>query len=137
MLYLGTNYLANQAMDSIKENKDAMQERITPEANELMKQFPGASYQMILHYLGSKNLDSRYPYLPTQAFGAVSEVFDNYRGSKGGFSVDDLGANWAGHNLNPQEAYDKGFFNVTEPEDNWVGYGQGDWRTVWDKVSGD
>jgi len=117
--------------------KKGLQNNLTPKVAELKKQFPDASNQMLYHYLGSQRLDKEYPYLPTQLGGFVSEGLDVLGGSKGGFSVDDLGANYAGHNLNPQEAYDRGFFNVTEPADNWVGYGQGDWRTVWDKVSGD
>ena len=58
--------------------------------------------------------------------GRESVVNFGTKGRDAGFSVDDLGANWAGIiNMPIDEAYSRGLFTHTETRDNIKGIGQG------------
>ena len=107
------------------------------------------SNDLLQHFFMSNNLryEKKLPFgkeisigaVPSLILGLGKEVSDGFglfgnQGAASGFSVDDLGANWAGAtDMTFDEAYKKGLFTHTEPKD-WKGYGQGEYKKVFKKL---
>ena len=147
-----------------KDTKDDMLADAKSKAKLVMKSkdkdgnlmYPNAKEDLLKHYFTSQTMSGKWGVaMPISlALGLMKEVGDSQRvpyfnPSQGyfeestGFSVDDLGANWAGATkMTLDEAYNRGLFTHTEtvPRDNdWsqdskLGYGQGEWRQVLKKV---
>jgi len=118
--------------------------------------YPNAKIDLLTHYFASQSLSGKSgAAMPISlALGLVKEIGDSQRvpyfnPSQGyfkessGFSVDDLGANWAGATkMTLDEAYNRGLFTHTESvpknndwsQDSIYGLGQGKWKKVLKKV---
>ena len=100
-------------------------------ARELMKGHPEMAPDLTEHYWGSQQLAKEWGRYPAAAAGVFHEAM-NVFGSPGGFSLDDLGANWAGYNrLSPEQFRQSGLAQHTEGSD-YRGLGQG---TIKDTLS--
>ena len=116
--------------------------------------YPDAKIDLLTHYFASQSMSEKLNMPISLALGLIKEVGDSQRvpyfnPKKGyfeestGFSVDDLGANWAGATkMTLDEAYNRGLFTHTETvpkandwsQDSKYGYGQGEWRQVLKKA---
>ena len=111
--------------------------------------YPNVDKDLLQHYFMSQNLRFEQELLGKQvplglpfslALGLGKEIADgtglfNTKGAASGFSVDDLGADWAGATDMPfDEAYTRGMFKHTETKGNIKGFGQGEWRQVLEKA---
>jgi len=112
--------------------------------------YPNAKKDLLRHYFQSQDMANQISKPLSLALGVLKEVGDSQRvpyfnPSKGyfkggtGFSVDDLGADYAGATDMPlDEAYGRGLFTHTEtvPQNNdWsqpsdYGYGEGEYKEV-------
>jgi hypothetical protein len=115
-------------------NDDAIKAR-----DELRKLGRDPKLDLLQHYYGSKNLANMLPfgYLgDAGAFGVgLGKEMLNYFNQPSGFSVDDMGANWAGiTNMTLNEADERNLFNHTESKENIKGFGQGDVKQVSKKL---
>jgi hypothetical protein len=96
--------------------------------------YPNAKKDLLQHYFASQGLADKVSSPVSLAVGLGKEIGDggfipfyNSTGNASGFSVDDLGANYAGATDMPfDEAYDRGMFTHTETKGNIKGYGQGE-----------
>ena len=116
--------------------------------------YPNADKDLLQHYFLSDYMTDKIGAPLSFAVGVGKEIFDSQRvpyfnpkqgyvkGSTG-FSVDDLGADYAGAtNMTLDEAYKKGLFTHTEtvPKNNdWsqpsdYGYGEGNYKEVINKI---
>jgi len=131
-------------------------EYIKDKKNDLIEDAPNAKEDLLTHYFVSQSISGKWGLnMPISlALGLIKEVGDSQRapyfnpkrgyfGESTGFSVDDLGANWAGATkMNLDEAYNRGLFTHTETvpkandwsQDSKYGYGQGEWRQVLEKI---
>jgi len=111
-------------------------EIIQPDVSEALEAYPDASNDLVKHYVASKLFRDLVGEYGSLGIGLFKEVIDGTMGeSAGKFSVDDLGADWAGATgMSLAEANDRGLFNHTEDWYNQKGYGQGDYRQVRDKL---
>ena len=141
------------AMDAHNKAKAVMKSK--DKAGNLI--YPNAKIDLLTHYFASQSLSGKWGLkMPLSlALGLIKEVGDSQRvpyfnpkrgyfEESTGFSVDDLGANWAGASkMDIDEAYDRGLFTHTETvpkandwsQDSKYGYGQGEWRKVKKKLS--
>ena len=147
-----------------KDTKDDMLADAKSKAKLVMKSkdkdgnlmYPNAKEDLLKHYFTSQTMSGKWGVaMPISlALGLMKEVGDSQRvpyfnPKKGyfkestGFSVDDLGANWAGATkMTLDEAYNRGLFTHTETvprandwsQDSKLGYGQGEWRQVLKKL---
>ena len=150
--------------DYFKNKKDDIMADAKSKAKSVMKSkdkdgnlmYPNAKEDLLKHYFTSQTMSGKWGVaMPISlALGLMKEVGDSQRvpyfnPSQGyfkestGFSVDDLGANWAGASkMDIDEAYNRGLFTHTETvprandwsQDSKLGYGQGEWRQVLKKV---
>ena len=115
--------------------------------------YPNVDKDLLQHYFMSQNLRyaKKLPFGKEISLGAGPSLFAGLikeaadgglipfvktQGSATGFSVDDLGADWAGATDMPfDEAYARGLFTHTETKGNIKGYGQGEWRKVKKKLN--
>jgi len=117
--------------------------------------YPNAKKDLLTHYFLSQDMSEQTNIPLSLALGFVKEIGDSQRlpffnPSRGyfknstGFSVDDLGANYAGATNMPLDvAYRKGLFKHTEsvPRNNdWTqssiyGFGQGEYEKVLGKFN--
>lgn len=107
--------------------------KIKPQLDMMKKAYPDADEDLLKHYLVSKYMKIIGGPVLSGSVGLFKEVLDGIGGkSVAGFSLDDLGADWAGITMSPPEAYERGLFKHTEDES--TGMGQGLWRDVLSKV---
>jgi len=97
----------------------------------------GSERDLASHYYMSKQLADRFGKIPA-ALGGVAQEFLN-RGAVesggGGWSWDDLAANYAGYmGATPEQTARAGLFEHTEPPESWEGRGQGTISGNWDKI---
>ena len=117
--------------------------------------YPNAKKDLLTHYFLSQDMSEQTNIPLSLALGFAKEIGDSQRlpffnPSSGyfknstGFSVDDLGANYAGATNMPLDvAYGKGLFKHTESvprNNNWqqssiYGFGQGKYKEVLDKFN--
>jgi len=144
----GRNEMATEAKnkaDQILASKDS-------DGNLL---YPNAKKDLLTHYFLSQDMSEQTNIPLSLALGFAKEIGDSQRlpffnPSSGyfknstGFSVDDLGANYAGATNMPLDvAYGKGLFKHTESvprNNNWkqssiYGFGQGKYKEVLDKFN--
>ena len=150
--------------DYFKNKKDDIMADAKSKAKSVMKTkdedgnlvYPDAKEDLLTHYFASQTMSGKWGVaMPISlALGLMKEVGDSQRvpyfnPSQGyfeestGFSVDDLGANWArASKMDIDEAYNRGLFTHTETvprandwsQDSRYGYGQGEWRQVLEKA---
>ena len=150
--------------DYFKNKKDDIMADAKSKAKSVMKTkdedgnlvYPDAKEDLLTHYFASQTMSGKSGVaMPISlALGLIKEIGDSQRvpyfnPKKGyfeestGFSVDDLGANWAGATkMTLDEAYNRGLFTHTETvprandwsQDSKYGYGQGEWRQVLKKA---
>jgi len=148
----------------MKGKKDDIMADAKSKAKSVMKSkdedgnlvYPDAKEDLLTHYFASQTMSGKWGVaMPISlALGLMKEVGDSQRvpyfnPSQGyfeestGFSVDDLGANWAGATkMTLDEAYNRGLFTHTETvprandwsQDSRYGYGQGEWKQVLKKA---
>ena len=110
-------------------NDDAIKAR-----DELRKLGRNPQLDLLQHYYGSKNLANIFGGVGAFGAGLGKEVL-NYFNQPSGFSIDDMGANWAGiMNMTLDEADKRNLFNHTESKENIKGFGQGDMEKVSKKL---
>jgi len=110
-----------------------IEKQIQPQLDVLKKTYPKADEDLLKHYLASQYIKRIGGPVLSGAVGLFKEVMDGIGGkSVAGFSTDDLGADWAGITMSPQEAYGRGLFTHTEK--GTTGMGQGLWKDVLGKV---
>ena len=156
--------LLGKGRDAIKDKKDDIMADAKSKAKSVIKSkdkdgnlvYPDAKEDLLTHYFASQTMSGKWGVaMPISlALGLMKEVGDSQRvpyfnPSQGyfeestGFSVDDLGANWAGASkMDIDEAYNRGLFTHTETvprandwsQDSKYGYGQGEWKQVLEKV---
>jgi len=122
--------------------------------------YPNARKDLLTHYFLSQDMSEQTNIPLSLALGFAKEIGDSQRvpffnpdngklwpdffKSSTGFSVDDLGANYAGATNMPLDvAYGKGLFKHTESvprNNNWqqssiYGFGQGKYKEVLDKFN--
>ena len=122
--------------------------------------YPNAKKDLLTHYFLSQDMSEQTNIPLSLALGFAKEIGDSQRvpffnpdngklwpdffKSSTGFSVDDLGANYAGATNMPLDvAYGKGLFKHTESvprNNNWqqssiYGFGQGKYKEVLDKFN--
>ena len=88
----------------------------------LVKAYPDADRDLLEHYARVKEMNT----LERLFYPLGKEMLDwtGLKGSKTGFSWDDIGADIAGMRYTPEEANIRGLFSHTE-DDDWEGIGQG------------
>jgi len=156
--------ILGKGRDAIKDKKNDILADAKSKAKSVMKTkdkdgnlvYPDAKEDLLTHYFASQTMSGKSGVaMPISlALGLIKEVGDSQRvpyfnpkhgyfEESTGFSVDDLGANWAGATrMTLDEAYNRGLFTHTEtvPKNNdWqqnskYGYGEGEWRQVLNKV---
>lgn len=161
MLSAGSKFI----IEYIKDKKNDLIEDARSKSKAIMKAedkdgnliYPNAKEDLLTHYFVSQSISGKWGLnMPISlALGLIKEVGDSQRApyfnpnqghfkKSTGFSVDDLGANWAGATkMNLDEAYNRGLFTHTETvpkandwsQDSKYGYGQGEWRKVLDKIN--
>ena len=110
-------------------NDDAIKAR-----DELRKLGKDPQLDLLQHYYGSKNLANIFGGVGAFGIGLGKEML-NYFNQPSGFSVDDMGANWAGiTDMTLDEADKRNLFNHTESKKNIKGFGQGNMRQVSEKL---
>ena len=93
----------------------------------------GSERDLASHYYVSQQLADRFGTLPAALGGVTQEFLNRAGGSPGGFSLDDLAANYAGlAGATPEQAARAGFYEHTEP--GITGLGQGTISGNWDKI---
>jgi len=117
--------------------------------------YPNAKKDLLTHYFVSQDMSEQTNIPLSLALGFAKEIGDsqrlpffnpknNYFENSTGFSVDDMGANYAGATNMPLDvAYGRGLFKHTEsvPKNNdWrkssvYGYGQGEYDKVLKKLN--
>jgi len=137
-----------------KDAKDKAQAIMKAKDKDGKLMYPGAKEDLLKHYFISQDIEDKFNIPISLALGLGKEVGDSqrvpflnptygkFKGSTG-FSVDDLGSDWAGATgMSFDEAYNRGMFSHTEtvPQNNdWrkdskYGFGQGEWRKVMGKL---
>jgi len=100
----------------------------------------GSERDLASHYYASQQLTDRFGGLPAALGGVAQEFLNRGAGGNvgsgvGGFSLDDLAANYAGIiGATPEQAARAGLFEHTEPLESWEGLGQGTISGNWDKI---
>ena len=116
--------------------KDTLQEKlIVNHVRAILTKYPDAKQDLVQHYVMSQMLRKATGPVSSLGIGLFKEALDGVgaligtgptKGREAGFSVDDLGANWAGvMYMSPDKAYQKGLFKHTETKKNITGLGQG------------
>ena len=151
----GTLDFVQKKLDYDKTDVDnkvkAIMDLVDSEGNKV---YPNANKDLLSHYFATENLSDNVGTPLALAIGFGKEIGDSQRvpyfnpeegyfeGSTG-FSVDDLGANWAGAtDMTLDEAYNRGLFTHTEAvprghdwsKSSQYGFGQGDFNKVLSKV---
>jgi hypothetical protein len=125
--------------------KNNLQEKLIGQSvRAVLTKYPDAKPDLVQHFMASKVLTDTVGPVNSLRVGLFKEVLDGVgaligtgptKGRKAGFSVDDLGADWAGAiSMSPDEAYRKGLFNHTELAKNITGLGQGKPVEVFKKI---
>ncbi len=115
---------------------DSIQKKlIGKDVDKILKQYPDAKKDLVQHYVMSRMIGRYTGPVNSLGIGLFKEAIDGVgaligsgptKGREAGFSVDDLGADWAGAMyMSPDKAYKKGLFKHTETKDNITGLGQG------------
>ena len=102
----------------------------------IMDEYPDAKQDLVKHFVASGLMSQILGPVKSLQVGLLKEIMDGTgkKRSDAGFSVDDLGADWAGSTgMSAEKAYKKGFFNHTETKENMVG-GQGVPSKVFNKL---
>ena len=116
--------------------KNRLQEKlIGNNVRAILTKYPDAKQDLVQHYVMSQVLRKYTGPINSLGIGLFKEAIDGVgaligsgptKGREAGFSVDDLGANWAGvMYMSPDKAYKKGLFKHTETKNNITGLGQG------------
>ena len=101
---------------------------------------PGSERDLASHYYVSQQLADRFGKFPAAVGGVFQEFLNRGAGGTvgsgvGGFSLDDLSANYAGIiGATPEQTARAGLFEHTEPLESWEGRGQGTISGNWDKI---
>ena len=155
----GTAYLALSGLkgmlsdytSGIMDNVDAKVKSTMKAQVAGKKLYPKAEKDLLQHYFTVQEIGGPTYEQPisspvglfTQVIASLGkEVYDGMgifknKGATAGFSVDDLGADWAAiMNMPFDEAYNRGMFTHTETIDNMEGIGQGIPREVLKKLEG-
>ena len=155
--------IAKNTLDIIKDGGDALAVTATKKAENIMSAtdkkgnllYPDARKDLLQHYFLSQDMANKISTPLSLALGVIKEVGDSQRvpffnpkrgyfEKSTGFSVDDLGANYAGAKDIPfDEAYSRGLFTHTETvpknkdwsKDSQYGYGQGEYKEVINKLN--
>ena len=108
----------------------------------ILTKYPDAKQDLVQHYVASKLMSRTIGPVASLGVGLFKEAIDGIgqkigagtKGRSAGFSVDDLGANWAGvTRMDVDKAYKKGMFTHTETAANMIG-GQGVPKEVLKKI---
>jgi hypothetical protein len=102
----------------------------------IMDEYPDAKQDLVKHFVASGLMSQILGPVKSLQVGLLKEILDGTgkKRSDAGFSVDDLGADWAGATgMSAEKAYKKGLFNHTETKENMVG-GQGVPSKVFNKL---
>lgn len=102
----------------------------------IMDEYPDAKQDLVKHFVASGLMSQILGPVKSLQVGLLKEIMDGTgkKRSDAGFSVDDLGADWAGATgMSAEKAYKKGLFNHTETKENMVG-GQGVPSKVFNKL---
>lgn len=108
----------------------------------IMDEYPDAKQDLVKHFVASGLMSQILGPVKSLQVGLLKEIIDGTgkkiggptKGKDAGFSVDDLGADWAGATgMSAEKAYKKGLFNHTETKENMVG-GQGVPSKVFNKL---
>ena len=116
--------------------KNSLQEKLIGEnVRAILTKYPDAKKDLVQHYVMSQMIRKYTGPVNSLGIGLFKEAIDGVgaligsgptKGREAGFSVDDLGADWAGAMyMSPDKAYKKGLFKHTETKDNITGLGQG------------
>ena len=116
--------------------KNSLQEKlIGNHVRAILTKYPDAKQDLVQHYVASQLIRRVAGPALSLGVGLFKEVVDGLgtlagtgptKGREAGFSVDDLGADYAGAMfMSPDKAYKKGLFQHTETKDNITGLGQG------------
>jgi len=153
--------IARNVVDIMLDGGDALKAASKKKAESVMIStdrdgnllYPNADKDLLQHYFQSQDMTNQISKPLSLALGVFKEIGDSqrvpflnpkqgyFKGSTG-FSVDDLGADYAGATDMPfDEAYGRGLFKHTEtvPQNNdWsqpsdYGYGEGKYKEVLDK----
>ena len=152
----GKNFIKDRTKEIRKDAKSKAKSVMKTKDEDGNLMYPNAKEDLLSHYFASQTMSGKWGVgMPISlALGLIKEIGDSQRvpyfnPKKGyfekstGFSVDDLGANWAGATgMSFDEAYNRGMFSHTEtvPQNNdWsqdskYGFGQGEWRKVMEKL---
>jgi len=122
---------------------DSIQKKlIGKDVDKILKQYPDAKKDLVQHYVASGLMSKTVGPIFSMGVGLFKEALDGLSkkiggGTKGrtaGFSVDDLGADFAGVvRMDVDTAYKKGMFTHTETAENMIG-GQGVPKEVFKKI---
>ena len=122
---------------------NSIQEKlIGREVDKILDTYPEAKRDLVQHFVASGLLSSVAGPTISLGIGLFKEAMDGIgkklgggtKGRTSGFSVDDLGADFAGAvRMNLDTAYKKGMFTHTETKKNMVG-GQGIPKEVFKKL---
>tara|TARA_R100001244_G_scaffold34600_1_gene31970 strand:- start:60 stop:542 length:483 start_codon:yes stop_codon:yes gene_type:complete len=143
------NIISNEDTRLRKDTMSKANAIISAKDKDGNRLYPNADHDLLRHFFMSENLryEKKLPFGleislgagPSLILGLGKEVADGFglfgnTGAASGFSVDDLGANWAGAtDMTFDEAYKKGLFKHTEAK-GWKGYGQGEYKKVYKKL---
>ena len=125
--------------------KNSLQEKLIGEnVRAILTKYPDAKKDLVQHYVMSQMIRKYTGPVNSLGIGLFKEAIDGVgaligsgptKGREAGFSVDDLGADWAGAMyMSPDKAYKKGLFKHTETKKNITPPGQGKPIEVFKKI---
>ena len=125
--------------------KNSLQEKlIGGNVRAILTKYPDAKKDLVQHYVMSRMIGRYTGPVNSLGIGLFKEAIDGVgaligsgptKGREAGFSVDDLGADWAGAMyMSPDKAYKKGLFKHTETKKNITPPGQGKPIEVFKKI---